>query len=136
MVWQYQAILILAGIGILNTLYLSWHAVHKTPVRCLFFPPEWCRKVQTSPYSKMFGIIPNAYLGLGMYLAIFALVFLVTAGIAPFWLLGGLVTFGFLFSVYFLYIQAFVLKAFCTWCVLSAIDFFFLMLIVVPFWIA
>jgi uncharacterized membrane protein len=34
-----------------------------------------------------------------------------------------LVVFGFAFSMYFLFIQAFVLRAFCTWCVISIVEF-------------
>lgn len=119
---MYTLILVFAGIGILNTLYLSYHALTKTDVWCLGFPPEWCRKVQHSPQSKTLGI-PNPYLGLGMYLGIAALTWLATVGTLSFWPAAALIYFGLLFSLYFLYVQAFVLQAFCTWCVLSAVDF-------------
>ena len=36
---------IFSVIGILDTSYLIYHILHKTDVYCLFFPPEWCRKV-------------------------------------------------------------------------------------------
>ncbi len=122
MLWQIKFSLVLAGIGILNTLYLSYHSITKTKVYCLFFPPEWCEKVQFSSYSKTFGI-PNGFLGFIMYLALFILLILVAQGISPMWPVLWLVGFGWAFSMYFLYIQAFVLKAFCTWCVLSALEF-------------
>ena len=32
--------------------------------------------------------------------------------------------FGFAVSLYFPYVQAFILRAFCTWCVISSLDFF------------
>ena len=38
--------------------------------------------------------------------------------------------FGFIFSLYFTYVQAFVLRAFCTWCVISALNFTLMMLAV------
>jgi len=40
-----------------------------------------------------------------------------------FWPIQVVVGVGFLFSLYFLYVQAFVLRAFCTWCVVSVINF-------------
>jgi len=119
----YQTLLfIFAGIGLLDTLYLTYHAITKTPVKCFFFPDAWCAKVQKSPQSKLFGF-PNAYAGLGMYLAILVGTWLFIQGIIPFWPVTVVVLIGSLFSLYFIYVQAFVLKAFCTWCVLSAINF-------------
>ncbi len=115
-------IFIFSGIGILDTIYLSYHAIKKTPVACWFFPKEWCLKVQQSPQSKMFGI-PNAFLGFGMYSAIIFFTLLFINGFIPFWPINAIIAFGFLFSIYFTYVQAFVLKAFCTWCVVSAINF-------------
>lgn len=115
-------LLVITGIGILNTLYLTYHGVMGTDVYCLFFPDEWCHKVQHSTYSRTMGI-PNPYLGLGMLLAILILIILFINSIIPFWPAMLLITGGFLFSVYFLYIQASVLKAYCTWCVLSFLVF-------------
>lgn len=109
-------------IGLADTLYLSYHAVTKTDVACWFFPKEWCQKVQYSRFSRTLGI-PNAYLGLLMYAAIFVLTYLAPAGIVAPWLVKAVVIFGFAFSMYFTYIQAFVLRAFCTWCVVSAVSF-------------
>ncbi len=117
-----ELIFIFSVLGLVDTIYLSYHAITKTDVHCLFFPVEWCKKVQYSSYSKTFGI-PNPYLGLMMYLAIIFFSILFTNGLAPFWFVTTIVTVGFLFSAYFTYIQAFVLKAFCTWCVVSAINF-------------
>lgn len=123
-------ILILSGIGMLNTLYLSAHFFSKKPVKCIFFPPEWCQKVQFSKYSKTLGI-PNAFTGFGMYAAIAVLTILFWQGTISFLPISILIVVGFLFSSYFLYIQGAVLKAYCTWCVLSAIDFILLLLAII-----
>ncbi len=109
-------------VGLVNALYLSYHPLKGTYVHCLFLPKEWCIKVQTSKYSRTLGI-PNPYLGLCMLAAILLLlvlhykleIFLLFARL--------LIIFGAAFSIYFTYIQAFVLKAFCTWCVISACVF-------------
>ena len=114
--------IIITVLGIINTLYLTYHSLRGTMVYCLGFPDEWCEKVQKSKYSKTFGI-PNPYLGLGVLLTILVLVVLYSQGTLPLLPVNIVVTFGFLFSLYFLYIQAAVIRAYCTWCVVSAIVF-------------
>ena len=109
-------------IGLLDTLYLIYHKLKGTDVACPFFPKEWCHTVQHSPQSKTFGI-PNSVAGFFMYAAIIVLTYLYTSEILPFWPILALVTFGFLFSLYFMYVQKFVLRAFCTWCIVSFINF-------------
>lgn len=124
----YQTLIfVVAGIGLIDTIYLSYHAITKTPVKCLFFPPEWCVKVQQSPQSRLFGF-PNAYAGLAMYALIIVSLILFIQGTIPFWPTTVVVLLGSLFSFYFTYVQAFVLRAFCTWCVLSAINFLLLLI--------
>lgn len=123
-------ILLLSVLGICNTLYLSAHVFSKKPVKCLWFPPEWCQKVQYSKYSRTFGV-PNPFAGLGMYMAILVLTIMFSNGLISFTLIYWIIIVGFLFSMYFVAIQAFVLKAFCTWCVVSAIEFTLLFLTVV-----
>ena len=115
-------IMIFSFIGILNTLYLSYHIITRKDVKCLFFPQRWCRKVQYSEHSRTFGI-PNSFAGFGMYLLIFVFSIFYLYGAMPLWPIFALIIIGFSFSLYFIYIQAFVLEAFCTYCVISAIDF-------------
>lgn len=115
-------ILVVAGIGILDTLYLSYHVFTKTPVACWLFPKEWCLKVQNSAQSRTLGI-PNAFAGLMLYSGILFFTLMFLKGWLPFWPIAALIGFGFAFSMYFLYVQAFELRAFCTWCVVSAINF-------------
>ncbi|MGE5298265.1 MAG: vitamin K epoxide reductase family protein [Acidobacteriaceae bacterium] len=122
-------IFVLIGIGLINTIYLSSHVISKKPVKCYFFPPEWCTKVQFSNYSRTFGI-PNPFAGLAMFILLFVFMLLYVNGLFAFWPVTVVVLIGFLFSMYFTYIQGFVLKAYCTWCVLSAIEFVLLFLII------
>lgn len=114
--------LIVSFIGLINTIYLSIHKMNNTPVKCIFFPQESCDKVTTSSYSKTIGI-PNPYLGFGMFVCIILSLILYTQGLTTLTPTLFFINFGFLFSLYFLYIQAYVIKAFCTWCVLSALIF-------------
>lgn len=109
-------------VGLVDTLYLIYHKLKGTDVACPFFPKEWCRTVQYSPYSKTMGI-PNSMAGFGMYTVIFALTWLYSGNLISFWPIQAIVSFGFIFSMYFTYVQAFILKSFCTWCVISAVNF-------------
>jgi uncharacterized membrane protein len=121
---------VLGIIGVINTIYLSYHTLTKKPVWCLFFPEEWCKKVQYSSWSRTFGI-PKTFAGLGIYSLLIVLTYLFSSGSISFAPVQYLIYFGFAFSMYFLGIQAFVLRAFCTWCVLSAIDFTLLLLVTI-----
>jgi len=124
----YQTLIfVVAGIGLIDTLYLSYHAMTKKPVKCLFFPPEWCAKVQQSPQSHLFGF-PNAYAGLALYAVIIVCLHLFIQGDIPFWPTTLVVLLGCTFSLYFTYIQSFALRAFCLWCLLSAINFLILLI--------
>ena len=128
MTFNYLLLILITCLGIINTLYLSYHAIKGTLVACWGFPDEWCEKVQKSKYSKTFGI-PNPYLGLGMLVVILALILLSDKGMVPFWVVGSIISFGFAFSIYFLYIQAKVIKAYCTWCVVSFLVFLLLFIL-------
>ena len=109
-------------IGLLDTAYLIYHKIKGTDVACPFFPKEWCHKVQHAKQSKTFGV-PNSYWGFMMYVLILILTYLFAIGSAPFWPIKLIVGIGFLFSLYFLYVQSSILKAYCTWCVISFINF-------------
>ncbi len=120
-------ILLFSFFGILDTVYLSYHTITKKPVACFFFPAEWCMKVQYSKQSRTLGI-PNSFAGFAFYLAIFVLTILFLQGSVTFLPIQIIIGVGFLFALYFTVVQAFVLHAFCTWCVVSAINFLVLAL--------
>jgi uncharacterized membrane protein len=121
---------ILGVIGVANTLYLSYHTISKRPVWCLLFPEEWCRKVQYSSWSRTLGV-PNSFAGLAIYSLLVVLTYLHAKGSVALAPIQWLIYLGFAFSMYFLFIQGFVLRAFCTWCVLSAADFTLLLLTII-----
>lgn len=83
-----------------------------------------CEVVTTSKYSKFFGI-PVELLGI-LYYGLIVFVY-VLHNLIP-WLLSDTVLFfvvgmtigAFIFSLYLIFIQAFVLKKWCTWCLFSA----------------
>lgn len=83
-----------------------------------------CDLVTRSKYSKFFGI-PVEVLGIAYYFFI-AFVYLINNFIpwllpeSIIFLITGLTVGAFLFSCYLIFIQAFVLKQWCTWCLFSA----------------
>jgi len=122
-------ILALLGVGISG--YLTYVKLSATQAVCLGLGE--CETVQNSPYSVILGI-PIAILGLLTYLAIIALWWWSQDQQRPYaeltpMLLFGITLFGFLYSAYLTYLELFVLKAICPWCVASAILMTVLMII-------
>ncbi len=112
------SIILVVGM-ILVSGYLSYTELSEGEVVCLESGSFDCNAVQNSVYSEVFGI-KVAYLGFLTNLALLALLlledrieFLQENGLT---LLFGIVFFGFLYSMYLIYIQAAVLEAYCQWC--------------------
>ncbi len=125
-------LLILTLLGLFDTMYISYHQLVKKTLGCFFLPNDWCIKVLSSSYSKILGI-PISYLGLLSYTLILLLISLYLRGLILFWPMSLVITIGFLFSIFFIYIQAVVLKAFCTWCVLSNLNFYLMFVVALFF---
>lgn len=115
------AVAVLAAAGILVAGYLSWHKVIGEPLWCA--GGSSCDVVNASSYSYFFGI-PVAYLGLAAYMALLGL------GLAwrragdqtPAWVplaAAGVATIGWIFSAYLTYLEAYVIYAYCIWCLAS-----------------
>ncbi len=121
----------LVGLGIAT--YLAY--VEVTHVEAFCGPIGECNIVQTSSYALMLGI-PVAVLGVLHYLAIGALWVgqrYLSGRLANLTTLGllGLTLFGTLFSIYLTYLELFVVRAICSWCLGSAVATTILMLLVV-----
>ena len=123
------ASLVLAVLGLLDSIYLVW--VKYTGAYALCGPIGDCESVNSSQYSEIFGI-PIALLGAGAYAVMIVLLLLENRG--QFWVeLGPMIFFGLsligvLYSIYLTYIEVAVLKAICPYCVISAIIFGVLMI--------
>jgi uncharacterized membrane protein len=121
--WLRWASLALALLGAVDSGYLTWVKLVKT--RLLFCSATGgCETVNTSIYSEINGI-PIAMLGLGAYVAIAALLALENRGGAlktygPLAVFGLALT-GTLYSAYLTYVELFVLRAVCPYCVASAV---------------
>jgi len=123
-------ILALAGLGV--AVYLAYVETQAVPAVC--GPVGDCNAVQSSPYARLFGVLPIGVLGAAGYLAILAAWLwrrwrsdrLATyAPLAVF----GMTLFGVLFSVYLTYLELFVIRAVCAWCLTSAVIMMLLMLL-------
>jgi uncharacterized membrane protein len=114
--------LILAGIGLVDSLYLTYVKLSNSYAIC--GPIGDCESVNSSPYAEIGGI-PIALLGAGAYLAIILLLLFENRG--EFWaeygpiMVFGISLAGVLYSAYLTYIEIYVLRAICPYCVLSAI---------------
>jgi len=113
----------LAILGFSISFYISSKKGHEEKIKCIV--GEKCDVVLKSKYNKTFGF-RNEILGMLYYVFIIALVLIFLSGTKYVFdvnlelalvILG---SFAFLFSVYLTYIQFFVLKATCDYCLTSA----------------
>jgi uncharacterized membrane protein len=125
--------LVIVGSGVAG--YLTY--VETQAVQAVCGPVGDCNAVQASSYAKLFGVLPVGVLGLIGYTAILV-VWLWgrfrsdrLADYAPLGVLG-LAAFGVLFSVYLTYLELFVIRAVCMWCLASAVIMTLLMLLATP----
>jgi len=115
-------IVILAVLGLVDSLYLASHAASDTALFCdIGAGLDGCNQVAQSPYSQIYGI-PLAYLGVGFY-ALLLVASLVAAGRHSRFVHQALLVVagvGALFSIVFLYIQLVLIQALCVYCIASA----------------
>ncbi len=118
--------LILVVVGLLVSGYLSYVKLLNVPIICSENQTFSCSTVQASKWSTLAGI-PIAYLGFGLYLLIGTLLlleeriaFLEDNGRLIVFTLG---LFGWMFSMWLVYIQAFIILAFCQWCLGHELNF-------------
>jgi uncharacterized membrane protein len=128
----YTVVAIVAVAGLADATYLSVQALTGETLSCGGSPD--CFRVLGSSYSKIGGV-PVALLGAFAYFCVFAFATFAAFGYArarrfliP--TIGAM----FLATLWFLYVQAFLLKAYCRYCLLSAAITFLIagLLIAVP----
>jgi uncharacterized membrane protein len=111
-------IALLSFVGMFDALYLSLKR-NAGPIPC--HVTKGCTDVLTSRYSELMGI-PLSTFGLVFYVTVFSLAVFEILGVAKtlnrvFWLAAP----GVVISAILVGIQAFALKAYCEYCLLSAI---------------
>src|SRR2546423_14606419 len=128
----YAAAAIVAVAGLADATYLSVQALTGETLSCGGSPD--CFRVLSSSYSKVAGI-PVALLGAVAYFSVFALATFAAFGhMRARILLIPIIGAMFLATLWFLYVQAFVLHAYCRYCLFSAAITFLLagLMIAVP----
>jgi uncharacterized membrane protein len=129
--WLIPALIII-GIGVAG--YLSY--VETQSISAICGPVGDCNAVQQSTYAKLFNVLPVGVLGLLGYIALLA-AWLVQKFIPKlkkvsaigFW---GLAFLAVIFSLYLTYLEPFVIKAVCVWCLTSAVIVTLLLLLGTP----
>ena len=116
---KFYVLAALALLGIADALYLTIEHVTGQSVRCTII--SGCSAVLSSPYAVVAGI-PLAAVGGAAYFTVFSLAILAIFGyrIAGKLLLP-LVGAMFLVTLWLIYLQAFVIREFCQYCLLSAL---------------
>jgi uncharacterized membrane protein len=118
---------LLAFIGLADALYLTIEHVTGRAVQCTLV--SGCSEVLSSQYAAI-GNIPLAAAGAAAYFSVFSLATLAAFGyrIAG-TLLTPLTIVMVLVSLWLIYLQAFVIRAFCQFCLLSAAISFSLLIV-------
>jgi uncharacterized membrane protein len=107
-----------ALVGVADAVYLTLHHLTAEPVPCGI--TGGCETVLTSSYAEIGGI-PLAAFGAAAYFAAFSLALLAAFGNRMTWILFGVqVVLMSVFTGYLLYLQAYIIGAFCQFCLLSA----------------
>jgi len=122
--WRGPALIALAAVGVAISAYLTW--VHFSGVPALCTDTGSCEQVQSSRFATVAGV-PIALLGLGLYLSLLGLSLwqpLAAGRAAPALVplaLFALPLAGSLYSAYLTFLELFVIRAICPWCVASAL---------------
>lgn len=113
-------IIIFSLAGLTDAVYLTAEHLAGRSLKCTVV--QGCEEVLSSPYATLPGHIPLAALGGLAYFTVFSLAVLALFGytfaarLLPF-VVGAM----FLFTLWLLYVQAFILNRYCQYCLLSAL---------------
>lgn len=114
------AVVLVALVGVADAAYLTVEHLSGRSVRCMVV--TGCDEVLQSSYATVAGGVPVAAVGAVAYFTVFSLATLAAYGYeGARRLLAPLVAIMFLATLWFLYLQAFVIRAFCTYCLISAV---------------
>lgn len=112
----------IAAIGISETAYLIRKRIALEQPFCPL--GESCVSVLTSKYNRLFGLVHNDILGLLFYITLAAFTAFIVIGFGPLaiWdlIMKVLLAIGAFISAVLIYLQWKVIKAWCSWCLLSA----------------
>ena len=120
---------LLSLLGLADALYLTVEHVTGQSVKCTII--SGCSEVLSSPYAVVGGM-PLAAVGAAAYFTVFSLATLAAFGYrAAGTLLTPLIAAMFFVSIWLIYLQAFVIREFCQYCLFSAAITSVLLLLIV-----
>lgn len=113
--------LIFGLIGFLDSVYLTFQHYNRGILPCFIF--EGCEKVVSSSYATVAGI-PISIFGAVYYLVLLAvlILFFDTGNKKALFMLTNLPIAGFVASLYLLFLQLFIIKAICFYCIVSLVS--------------
>jgi uncharacterized membrane protein len=116
--WVYIIVACLSLVGLADAIYLTIEHITGRSVQCTII--AGCSEVLSSSYAVISGI-PVAMIGAVAYFTVFSLAILYLFGykftqLLLLVLVGGML----IATLWFLYLQALVIKAFCQFCLISA----------------
>ena len=117
-VWSYLIAAVVSLVGLADAIYLTVQHITGASLRCTIV--SGCSEVLSSPYAQV-GPVPLAAIGAAAYFVVFSLAILAAYGhrfAIPF--LKIVLALMFLTTLWLLYLQAFVIRHFCQYCLLSA----------------
>ena len=118
---------VVALIGLADAIYLTIKHFTGEKVPCSIV--EGCEQVLTSSYAEIAGV-PLAIFGAIAYFIAFSLAILAAFGNRSMWTLFGIqISLMAIFTVWLVYLQGFVIEAFCQFCLISAATTFTLFII-------
>lgn len=119
--WIVYAFLIVSAAGFVDATYLAVKHYSGSPVSCSII--QGCERVLTSRYAVVYGV-PVALLGSIYYTVIFVLTaaFIDTKRRAVLSYAARFTFVGFIAALWFLYLQVFVIRAICFYCIVSAVS--------------
>jgi uncharacterized membrane protein len=125
----YAVAALLSLVGLADALYLTIEHITGQSVRCTIV--SGCSEVLSSPYAVVAGV-PLAAIGAAAYFTVFSLAILTLFGYPKAaTLLMALLIMMFGVSLWLIYLQAFVIREFCQYCLLSALITTALLVVVV-----
>jgi uncharacterized membrane protein len=125
----YAVAALLSLVGLADALYLTIEHITGQSVRCTIV--SGCSEVLSSPYAVVAGV-PLAAIGAAAYFTVFSLAILTLFGYPKAGtLLMALLIMMFGVSLWLIYLQAFVIREFCQYCLLSALITTALLVVVV-----
>jgi uncharacterized membrane protein len=116
--WSYLIAAAVSLVGLGDAIYLTVEHITGASLRCTII--SGCSEVLSSPYAQV-GPVPLASIGAAAYFIVFSLAILAAFGYRfaiPF--LKIILALMFLTTIGLLYLQAFVIRHFCQYCLLSA----------------